>query len=272
MAMANGIAMLGVSATGALSFVPHNVLPLGERPASVAVGRRSIEGLYLGISQDGAAWLVRLDSSSPISALYDPLESIALCEVKVDSSDRVWFRSVETDGSTIRFAGLVSGDGFTGMLSRISVRTGVATDSFPLTFRKIRARFLRGERDQLSGAYVNLRGTPSGDVYGRKIVLVNAVDGLVALDIVYEGTPGLPRAALEVERAGQMLSFLWSVDTTQVIQHPAADTAFIRGNMLEFRSGRMVVRGEARTFPAYKMVKKLTLQDVFRRARRADCR
>jgi len=155
-----------------------------------------------------------------------------LCDVKVDSSDHIWFRSAETDGSTIRFAGLLSRDGFTGMFSRVSVRTGAVTDSFPLTFHKIRARFLAGMPDSISGVYVNLRGTPSGDVYGRKLVLIDAVDRLVALDIVYEGTPGLPRAALKAARAGQMLSFLWSVDTTQVIEHPAADTAIIRGKML----------------------------------------
>src|SRR6266536_4808373 len=111
MAVANRIAMLGVFAIGANTFVPDRGLPPGERTpaiASLAGGWRPFTGLYLGISQDGAAWLVRLDSDSPLSALYDPLESIALCEVKVDSSDHIWFRSAETDGSTIRFAGVLS--------------------------------------------------------------------------------------------------------------------------------------------------------------------
>ncbi len=232
---AGGGAFLGFFAIGASMLVPDSLSPPGARSvanASLAAARRPFTGLYLGITQDDAAWLVRVDSSSPVGALYNPLESIALCDVKVDSSDHIWFRSAETDGSTIRFAGLLSRDGFTGMFSRVSVRTGAVTDSFPLTFHKIRARFLAGMPDSISGVYVNLRGTPSGDVYGRKLVLIDAVDRLVALDIVYEGTPGLPRAALKAARAGQMLSFLWSVDTTQVIEHPAADTAIIRGKML----------------------------------------
>ena len=274
MAVVKGGAILGVCAIGATTFVPDSLLTPGERTAalaSLAAGPRPFTGLYLGISQDGAAWLVRLDSSPQLALLYDPLESIALCEVKVDSSDHIWFRSAEIDGSTIRFAGLLSRDGFTGMVSRLSVRTGAATDSFPLAFHKIRARFLAGMPDPISGVYVNLRGTPSGDIYGRKLVLIDAVDGLVALDIVYEGTPGVPRAALKAERAGHMVNFLWSVDTTQVIEHPASDTAIIRGKTLEFWSGQMLVRGETRSFHSYKMVKKLTLQEAFRRTRRADC-
>src|SRR6266542_762249 len=244
--------------------------PGGERFAHSAVfqgGSTNLKGLYLAVSDDATAWLLYLDPRAQSSALYKPVRAIPVCEVRADPTNRLWFRSAEvSDGFLVRFAGQLSAQGLTGTLVRVKARTGAALDTIPLTFRKIRERFLAGVPNPISGVYGNLRGTSSGDVYGRELVLVDAVDQVVALEVVYEGTPGWPEAALKAERVGDTLRLLWRTKPTEESMQLAPDTAVLGPNALIFRPAKWLVRGDTVQQAGDTMWKRLTLQQAFGRA------
>ncbi|SRR6266498_768769 len=162
---------------------------LTSQRAQSPTAQPHIRGLYFALAHGGEAWLVYLDLGSQASAVYSPFRSVAVCMVTKDSNDGVVFRSAQmSDGTVYQFAGQRSGEYLTGTLKRVGTRTGVEVESVPLTFHPLRARFLTGASDPLSGEYSAVRiSEQSGDAYGVGVILIEAVDSVAGLWVEYEG-------------------------------------------------------------------------------------
>jgi len=224
-------------------------------PDDGPVPEPSVPGVYWGVSDSGQVWLVYLTGGPTGGAIYEPYGSLAVCELRNDSIATTTFRSAEkTDGTMYRFTGRRTREGLVGAMEWVRVRTGAVKAVDHLVLKAIRARFLTGSVDALSGEYEAVRvSQESGDVYGFGVILVDTVDGVVGFLVEYEGGPG-PLQTLAVDRAKDTLRLSWPLAT-----RTEAATTLIRGDTLRFIGGDQ------------RLIKRSALLELFVRADRSKC-
>ncbi len=216
--------------------------------ASVGVG-----ALYWAGSDSNEVWLIYLDSGS--GTIYRPIRSLALCDVRGDSTGAVTFRSAEmTDGTVYEFTGRASRDDLVGTLGRVSTRSGAVVKTSALAARQIRTRYPVGGADPISGRYDGVRVSErSGDAYGLEVVVVDGVDSIVGLWVRYEGG-ALPARALTANRVGDTLHLSWHSP-----ERVGVDTVVIHGDTIKFRD-------------RLRLVKRMSLFQVVHDPNRRECR
>ena len=144
------------------------------------------------VEHDGP-WLIYLDSSSNMAALYEPLRPLAICAFQLDPDGRVSFHTGRLgSGAIYEFSGLLAAEHLNGSMKQVRRRTGVVEDNFPLSLRRIRAPFLSGAVDSLSGNYASFDATAgqtaeTGDIFGTEILLIGATDAIVGVRVDWDG-------------------------------------------------------------------------------------
>jgi len=203
--------------------------PSSFRAADSAVHAGDSNDLFYGVSREGIAWLLAVNTRDTAGFLYEPLGAVSLCDLKFVSSDSLTFRSAVGRWACYRFAGHLDQDTLEGVIWVVPERSRSRTppDSFHLALSRIRPTVaIRRGSNSISGVYSNVwYHEGAGDLLGEEILLVEMSSGLSAATILYEGSPDWPRAPDSLRRVGDTV-YLWQPELLQRRESP--DTAIVR--------------------------------------------
>ena len=234
---------------------PPNV-PASASTDSV-VRHHPLGALYFGVSRRQIAWLVSLDPGTRSGLLYEPLGTVSLCDIRLDSTGTLSFQSAVGFWAYYRFAGRLDQSSLDGVILVVRERAHSPADSFHVALTRIPISLPQQEDSQaVSGLYSDVwyhEGT--GDLLGQEVILLQTAQGLSAATILYEGSPDWPTAADSVGRVGDTLT-LWQREPWH--RGPPPDRAVLRHDTLSFRDGPQ-------------LPKKASLGDLFARPPRFRC-